>query len=93
MAQWVEMFSNQTFLLHKRPTALILLKKDQAKGGFKSEDTGEFFHCQHKYSKSLSWAENLNFPPKTLNNLFKFSAQDSDLEYSLLAMEKFSSIF
>ena len=39
------------------------------------------FHCQHKYSKSLSWAENLNFPPKTVNNLFKFSAQDSDLEY------------
>ena len=25
-----------------------------AKGGFKSEDTGEFFRCQHKYSKSLS---------------------------------------
>ena len=52
-----------------------------AKGGFKSEDTGEFLHLQHKYSKSLSWAENLNFPPKTVNNLFKFSAQDSDLEY------------
>jgi hypothetical protein len=30
------------------------------KGGFKSEDTGKCFHCQHKYSKSLSWAENLN---------------------------------
>ena len=24
------------------------------KGGFKSEETGEFFHCQNKYSKSLS---------------------------------------
>ena len=23
----------------------------------------------------------LNFPPKTVNNLFKFSAQDSDLKY------------
>ena len=23
------------------------------KGGFKSEDTGEFLHRQHKYSKSL----------------------------------------
>jgi len=23
----------------------------------------------------------LNFPPKTVNNFFKFSAQDSDLEY------------
>ena len=46
-----------------------------------SEDTGGFLHCQNKYSKSLSWAENLNFPPKSVNNLFKFSAQDSDLEY------------
>ena len=52
-----------------------------SKGGFKSEDTGEFLHLQHKYSKSLSWEENLNFPPKTVDNLFKFSAQDSDLEY------------
>ena len=33
------------------------------------------------YSKSLSWAENLNFLPITVNNLFKFSAQDRDLEY------------
>ena len=40
-----------------------------AKGGFMSEDAGEFLHCQIKYSKSLSWAENLNFPPKTVNNL------------------------
>ena len=47
---------------------------------FKSEDTGELLHLQSKYSKSLAWAENLNFPPKTVNNLFKFSAQDSDLE-------------
>ena len=42
------------------------------KDGFRSEDTGEFLHCQHKYSKSLSCAENLNFLPKTVNNLFKF---------------------
>ena len=51
------------------------------KGGFKSEDTGEFLHLLHEYSKSLSWAENSNFPPKTVNNLSKFSAQDSDFEY------------
>ena len=25
--------------------------------------------------------QNLKFPSKTVNNLFKFSAQDSDLEY------------
>ena len=51
------------------------------KGGFKSEETGGFLHLQDKYSKLLSWADNLNFPPKSLNNLFKFSAQNSDLEY------------
>ena len=51
------------------------------KGGFKSEETGEFLNLQNKYSISLSWAENLNLPPKTVNNLFKCSAQDSDLEY------------
>ena len=51
------------------------------KGDFYSEETGGFLHLQNKYSKSLSWAKNLNFPPKTVNNLFKFSAQDSDFEY------------
>ena len=51
------------------------------KGGFKSEETGEFSILQNKYSKSLSWEENLNFPLKTVNNLFKAEAQDSDLEY------------
>ena len=66
-------------------------KMEGAKGGFISEETGEFFRCQNKYSKSLSWAENLNFPPKTVNNLFKFSAQDSDLEY-LFWQRKNSSV-
>ena len=51
------------------------------KGGFKSEDTGEFFHCRHKYSKSLSWAKNLNKLFAVLGGKFKFSAQGSDLEY------------
>ena len=62
-----------------------------SKGDFMSENTGGFLHCQNKYSKSLSWAENLNFPPKTVNNLFKFSAQDSDLEY-LFWQRKNSSV-
>ena len=57
------------------------MENDFVKGGFKSEDTEEFFHCQNKYSKTLSCAENLNFSPKTVNNLFKFSVQNSDLEY------------
>ena len=30
------------------------------KGGFKSEETGGFLLLQNKYSKLLSWAENLN---------------------------------
>ena len=34
------------------------------------------------YSKSLSWAENLNKLFTVLGGKFKFSAQDSDLEYS-----------
>ena len=40
-----------------------------------------FFHCQNKYSKTLSWADNQKFLAKTLKNSFKFSAKDSDLEY------------
>ena len=55
--------------------------KIRPKGGFKSEEAGGFLHCQDKYSKLLSLAENLNFPPKTVNILLKFSAQDSNLEY------------
>ena len=34
-----------------------------------------------EYSKRLPSAENLNFPPIIVNNFFKFSAQESDLEY------------
>ena len=51
------------------------------KGGFKSEDTQKNLRCQHKYSKSLSWAENFNKLFIVLGGKFKFSAQDSDLEY------------
>ena len=50
-------------------------------GGFKSEDTGEFLRLQNKYSKSLSWAENLNKLFTALGGKFKFPAHDSDLEY------------
>ena len=52
-----------------------------SKGGLNSEETGGVLLLQNKYSTSLSLSENLNFQPKTVNNLFKFSAQDSDLEY------------
>ena len=51
------------------------------KGGYISEDTGGLLNYQNKYSKSLSWAENLNKLFTDLGGKFKFSAQDSDLEY------------
>ena len=72
----------------------ISISKIEIKGGFKSEDIGGFLLFLDENSKSLSWAENLDFPPKSVNNLFKFSAQDSDLEYLFWqAMKKFFSIF
>ena len=46
-----------------------------------SEDTRGFLPFQTKYSKSLSWAGNLNKLFTDLGGKFKFSAQDSDLEY------------
>ena len=48
-------------------------------GGFKSEAAGAFLNLQNKYSKSLSWAENLNFPPKQVVQIFYSGF--SDLEY------------
>ena len=48
---------------------------------FKSEDTGWFLLLQQKYSKSLSWAENVNKLFTVLGRKFQFSAQDNDLEY------------
>ena len=49
------------------------------KGGFESEDTGKVLRLQHKYSKSLSCAENLNKLFAVSGGKFKMSAQDSDL--------------
>ena len=52
-----------------------------AKGGFFQKVRFVFQIFKIDYSKSLSWTWNLKFPPLTVNNLFKFQAQDSDLEY------------
>ena len=60
---------------------MVSSTKEKPKGGFKSEDAGKFLRLQHKYSKSLPWAENLNKLFTVLGGKFKFSAQDSDLEY------------
>ena len=57
-----------------------------SKSRFKSEDTGVFFHCQNKYSKSLSWAEIFKKLLTDLGRKFKFSVQDRVFDY-------FSSIF
>ena len=43
-----------------------------------------------KYSKSLSWAENLNKLFTVLGRKFKFPAQDSDLEHVFI-LEKLES--
>ena len=56
-------------------------QRQYTRGGFKSEDAGEFLCCQIKYSKSLPLAENLNKLFTVLGEKFEFSAQDSDLEY------------
>ena len=45
-------------------------------------------NLQNNDSKSLSWTWNLNFLPKTINNLFKSQAQDSDLEYLFWRLKK-----
>ena len=58
---------------------------------FFSESEIRFINLQISkinYSKSLSWTWNLKFPPITVNNLFKFQAQDSDLEYFFWRFEK-----
>ena len=49
------------------------------KGGLISEGILTFVPLPTKGAKSLSIAENLNFLPIKVNNLFKFSAQGSDL--------------
>ena len=63
------------------------IKSKSSKGGFKCEDTWWFLRLRHKYSKSLSWAEDLNKLLTVLSGKFKFSAQDSDLEYYLVSSD------
>ena len=49
-----------------------------------------FYISQRKYTKWLSWAENLNKLFTFLGGKFKFSAQDSDLEYLFWQCKKTS---
>ena len=58
------------------------------KGGFFSESAICFSNLQKKYSKKLSWTWNLNFPPITVNNKFKFQVQNSNLEDFFWRFEK-----
>ena len=73
------------WLLSALPDLLKLYR--YSKGGFKSEDTEDFFRCQNKYSKSLSWAENLSKLFTVLGGIFKFFAQHSELEQILVFIE------
>ena len=52
-----------------------------AKGGLISEGILTLVPLPAKSAKSLYWAENLNFPPLTVNSLFKFSALESNLAH------------
>ena len=73
MLNLFEKWINIVFKLLKASLTLILilfslfqfraksnLGDNDIKGGFESEDTGKFLLLQNEYSKSLSWAENLN---------------------------------
>ena len=59
-----------------------------AKGGFFSKSAMCFSHCQNKYSKSVSWAWNLNKLFSVMGGKFKFQVQESDLEYLFWQCEK-----
>ena len=50
-----------------------------AKGGLISEVILTLVSLLRKGAESLPWAENSNFPPISLNNLFNLSAQGGDL--------------
>ena len=52
-----------------------------SKSGFFQKVQCVFQISKKMYSISPSWTWNLNFPPITVNNKFKFQAQDSNLEY------------
>ena len=64
-----------------RTSFCCFLLQTGSKDGFFSEIAMCFSNLQKKYSNSLSWTWNLNFPSITVNNNFKFQAQDSNLEY------------
>ena len=55
----------------------------QTKGGFNSEDTGGFLLLKKKNPNHYPEQKILISHPKQQSSLFKFSAQDNDLEYFL----------
>ena len=77
-----DVVNRYTVLFHKlHPFFKLQLHADLKTFGIMSEDCGRFLLPQNRYSKLLSWAENLN---KLFAVKFKFSAQDRDLEYFFL---------
>ena len=62
--------------MHSRQTKTIYTK-----GGIMSEDTGRFLLLQKNIPNLYPEQIKKNFQPLAVNPLFKFSAQDSNLEY------------
>ena len=82
LAAFAAFFFMNWFKMFSLVLVLFFCHNHDVKGGFMSEDTEGFLSCQNEYSKSLSWAENLNKLFTILGGKFKFSAQDNDLEHS-----------
>ena len=59
----------------------FVLRECNAMDLFKVAFSQKVYWGSKEYAKSRPWAEYLNFPPIIVNNLFKLSAQESDLEY------------
>ena len=71
------------------------IKKFIPKGGFYLEREMRFSNLQISkeiYSKSLSWAWNLNELFTVFGGKFKFQVQDSDLEYFVLEIWRFDKL-
>ena len=69
------------FLLACTFTILNIIFASAVKGGFLSESEIRFSNLQNKLLQITILNFILKFPPIIVNNIFKFQAQDSDLEY------------
>ena len=68
------------FNVRKKCFHTLFKEKIRTLGSFYSESAMRFSNLQTKYSKSLSWAWNLNKLFTVFGGKFQFQCQDSDLE-------------